>query len=76
VLDAIGSWTTSHGRRLIRAADAGRWDGDVSRSFCTIRPGSERNGHWAPTEARNSCSVWCSSVAIVAICVYATVNFG
>ena len=23
----------------------------MSRSFWTIRPGSDRNGHWAPTEA-------------------------
>jgi NAD+ kinase len=31
VLDAIGSWAASHGTRLlIRAADAGRWDGDVT----------------------------------------------
>ncbi|HUN35954.1 MAG TPA: hypothetical protein VMU95_28485 [Trebonia sp.] len=37
----------------------------MSRSFWIVRPGSERKVHWAPTDARNSCSVWCSSVAIV-----------
>ena len=26
----------------------------MSRSFCTLRPGSERNVQWAPTPARNS----------------------
>src|SRR4051812_35970569 len=26
----------------------------MSRSFWTTRSGSERNGHWAPTDARNS----------------------
>ena len=26
----------------------------ISRSFWTVRSGSERNGHWAPVEARNS----------------------
>jgi hypothetical protein len=36
-----------------------------SRSFWTVRPGSDRKVHCAPTEARNSCSVWWSSVAIV-----------
>jgi NAD+ kinase len=31
VLDAIGDWTTGHGSRLlIRAEDAGRWDGDAT----------------------------------------------
>jgi NAD+ kinase len=31
VLDAIGSWATSHGSRLlIRAVDAGRWNGEVT----------------------------------------------
>ena len=31
VLDAIGNWATSHGSRLLmRAADAARWDGDVT----------------------------------------------
>ena len=31
VLDAIGSWATSHGSRLLmRAADAARWDGGVT----------------------------------------------
>ena len=24
----------------------------ISRSFWTVRSGSERNGHWAPVEAR------------------------
>src|SRR6476619_6176136 len=36
----------------------------MSRSRWTTRPGSERNGHEAPTEARNSWRVWCSSVAL------------
>ena len=48
----------------------------MSRSFWTMRPGSERKGHSAPTEARNSWSVWWSSVEMVAIWVYATVIFG
>ena len=48
----------------------------MSRSFWTVRSGSERKGHWAPTEARNSWVVWWSSVEIVAICVYATAIFG
>ena len=39
-----------------------------------MRPGSDRKVHWAPTDKRNSCSVWCSSVEIVTICVYATAN--
>lgn len=31
MLDAIGSWATSHGSRLLmRAADAARWEGDVT----------------------------------------------
>jgi NAD+ kinase len=31
VLDAIGAWASSHGSRLLmRAADAARWDGDVT----------------------------------------------
>ena len=31
VLDAIGNWAASHGSRLLmRAADAGRWDGDAT----------------------------------------------
>jgi NAD+ kinase len=31
VLDAIGSWATSHGSRLLmRSADAARWDGDAT----------------------------------------------
>jgi NAD+ kinase len=31
VLDAIGSWATVHGSRLLmRAEDAGRWDGEVT----------------------------------------------
>jgi NAD+ kinase len=31
VLDAIGSWAISHGSRLLmRAVDAGRWNGDVT----------------------------------------------
>ena len=37
VLDAIGSWAATHGSRLLmRAADAGRWDGDA-----TIVPDAE-----------------------------------
>ena len=47
----------------------------MSRSFWTVRSGSDRNGHWAPTDRRNSWSVWCASVAMVAIPVYATANF-
>ena len=31
VLDTVGDWATSHGTRLLmRAEDAGRWDGDVT----------------------------------------------
>jgi hypothetical protein len=30
-----------------------------------VRPGSERNVHCAPTDARNSYNVWCWSVAMV-----------
>jgi hypothetical protein len=29
----------------------------MSRSFWIVRPGSERKVHWAPTDARNSCSL-------------------
>src|SRR5262249_4672332 len=39
----------------------------MSRSFWTVRPGSDRKVHWAPTDARNSWSVWWSSVEIVTI---------
>ena len=28
----------------------------MSRSYWTVRPGSDRKVHWAPTEARNPCS--------------------
>ena len=41
-----------------------------------VRSGSERNVHCAPTDARNSWSVWRSSVVMVAIRVYATAIFG
>ena len=73
-------WTTSPGLSTSVCGIIGSFSGSVyswmSRSFWTIRPGSERKGHCAPTEARNSWSVWCSSVEIVAICVYATAIFG
>jgi hypothetical protein len=34
----------------------------MSRSCWTMRSGSERKGHWAPTDARNSWDAWCVSV--------------
>jgi NAD+ kinase len=30
VLDVIGAWSATHGSRLLRTADAARWDGDVT----------------------------------------------
>ena len=48
---------------------------DLRTATSEIRPGSDRKVQPAPTEARNSCSVWCSSVAIVATRVYATAIF-
>jgi hypothetical protein len=62
-------WMTSPGLSTSVYGIIGLCSGSVysamSRSFCIVRPGSDRNVHWAPTEARNSCSTWCSSVAIV-----------
>ena len=63
-------WITSPGLSTSVCGIIGSLSGSVyswmSRSLWTIRPGSERNGHCAPTDARNSWSAWCSSVAIVA----------
>ena len=66
-------WITSPGLSTSVCGIIGSFPGSVyswmSRSFCTIRPGSSRNGHCAPTDERNSWLVWCSSVEIVAIFV-------
>jgi hypothetical protein len=63
-------YTTSPGLSTSVCGIIGSLSGSVyslmSRSFWTTRPGSERKVHCAPTDARNSCSVWCWSVAIVA----------
>src|SRR5262249_40211802 len=48
----------------------------ISRSRWIVRSRSERNVHWAPTDARNCWSVWWSSVETVTICVYATATCG
>src|SRR5436309_58946 len=51
-------WTTRPGLRTSVCGIIGSWSGSVysamSRSRWTTRPGSARNGHWAPTEARNA----------------------
>ena len=66
-------WMTSPGLSTSVCGIIGSWSGSVyswmSRSFWIVRPGSDRNVHWAPTDARNSCSVWWSSVEIVTIWV-------
>jgi hypothetical protein len=41
----------------------------ISRSFCTLRPASDRKVHCAPTEARNSLHVRMLSVEMVTIWV-------
>ena len=62
-------WTISPGLSTSVWGIIGSFSGSVyswmSRSFWTIRSGSERNGHGAPTDARNSWRVWWGSVAIV-----------
>src|SRR5215210_43389 len=67
-------WTTSPGLSTSVCGIMGSLSGSVyswmSRSFWMVRPGSERKVHWAPTDARNSCSVWCSSVEILDIQEY------
>ncbi len=49
-------WMTSPGLEHERVGIIGSCSGSVyswmSRSFWTVRSGSERKGHWAPVEAR------------------------
>jgi hypothetical protein len=63
-------WMTNPGLSTNVWGTIGSCSGSVyswtSRSFCTVRSGSERKGHWAPVEARNSWLEWWVSVEIVA----------
>src|SRR5262249_51283945 len=66
-------WITSPGFSTSVCGIIGLCSGSVyswiSRSCWIVRSGSERKVHWAPTDARNSWSVWWSSVEIVTIWV-------
>lgn len=48
--DDTGEELTPQEEHIARLAVAGRTNSEID----TVRSGSERKGHWAPTEARNS----------------------